>query len=184
MARCGTLSSFLGLSPGQILWRVLLLFVLAVAMLIGMGRVTVYPGILFYGIQARTPIGLVGVLTAPFLHASWAHLFANLPFVVGFGLLTLLREPLFDFVYRHLGVRASPRRPPVVGLRSDDAADGRRGVDDHLWCGCILCDGRAVWRDMRALFLSARVAECGDCVGVGTAVRSADGAISHSWANV
>lgn len=47
---------------------------------------------------ARTPIGLIGIVTAPFLHASWEHFFSNVPFVIMFSLGILLREPLVDFV--------------------------------------------------------------------------------------
>jgi membrane associated rhomboid family serine protease len=36
-----------------------------------------------FGIQARTPIGLVGILCAPFLHSNWEHLAGNtVPFVI------------------------------------------------------------------------------------------------------
>jgi membrane associated rhomboid family serine protease len=41
-----------------------------------------------YGIIPRTPSHLVGILTAPFIHASWAHLMANtLPLLVLGGLI-------------------------------------------------------------------------------------------------
>lgn len=44
-----------------------------------------------YGIHPRTPSGLVGVLTAPFLHAGFAHLLSNtLPLLV-LGFLVLQR---------------------------------------------------------------------------------------------
>ena len=43
-----------------------------------------------YGIRLRTGEGLVGVFTAPWLHAGWAHLVSNtLPFLV-LGLIVLL----------------------------------------------------------------------------------------------
>ena len=36
-----------------------------------------------YGIQPREPDGLIGIFSAPFLHAGWDHLFSNtIPFVV------------------------------------------------------------------------------------------------------
>ena len=35
-----------------------------------------------YGIQPREPDGLVGILTSPFLHGGWDHLYSNtIPFV-------------------------------------------------------------------------------------------------------
>jgi membrane associated rhomboid family serine protease len=41
-----------------------------------------------YGIEPRDPDGLIGIVTAPFLHAGFGHLFANtVPFVVmGFAI--------------------------------------------------------------------------------------------------
>lgn len=50
----------------------------------------------FYGIIPRNPIGLRGILFAPFLHGSFYHLAANtLPFLT-FGWLIMLRE-ISDF---------------------------------------------------------------------------------------
>ncbi|WP_091967284.1 rhomboid family intramembrane serine protease [Propionibacterium cyclohexanicum] len=44
----------------------------------------------FYGIHALWPSGLLGIVTAPFLHGSWEHLMSNsLPLLV-LGWLTLL----------------------------------------------------------------------------------------------
>lgn len=40
-----------------------------------------------YGIQPRTAIGLAGIITAPFLHASFAHILNN---TIGFVLLASL----------------------------------------------------------------------------------------------
>jgi membrane associated rhomboid family serine protease len=49
-----------------------------------------------FGIQPRTAGGVWGILAAPLLHASWAHLAANtLPFIV-LGWLVMLRR-LRDF---------------------------------------------------------------------------------------
>ena len=46
----------------------------------------------FYGIIPRLPIGLRGILFAPFLHGSFAHLLGNtVPFIV-LGWLIMLRE--------------------------------------------------------------------------------------------
>lgn len=43
-----------------------------------------------YGVQPRSATGLRGIVFAPFLHGSWAHLAANsLPFVVLGGLVLL-----------------------------------------------------------------------------------------------
>lgn len=36
-----------------------------------------------FGIRPRTPMGLLGILTSPFLHGSWQHLVANtIPFFI------------------------------------------------------------------------------------------------------
>ena len=46
-----------------------------------------------FGIRPRTPIGLLGIVLAPFLHGSLAHLAANsVPFAV-LALLILARDP-------------------------------------------------------------------------------------------
>ncbi|MBS7458181.1 rhomboid family intramembrane serine protease [Coralloluteibacterium stylophorae] len=58
-------------------------------------------------VRPRTPAGLVGVLTAPLVHGSWAHLLANtLPLLV-LGTLSLSAYP-----------RASLRALPLVWLGS------------------------------------------------------------------
>lgn len=43
-----------------------------------------------FGIEPRSLHGLIGVLTAPLLHASWAHLLSNLVPLLIFGFLILL----------------------------------------------------------------------------------------------
>jgi membrane associated rhomboid family serine protease len=43
-----------------------------------------------YGLVSRSLPGLVGVVTAPLLHASWAHLLSNLVPLLIFGLLIVL----------------------------------------------------------------------------------------------
>lgn len=43
-----------------------------------------------YGLVSRSLHGLIGVLTAPLLHANWAHLFSNLVPLLVFGILILL----------------------------------------------------------------------------------------------
>jgi membrane associated rhomboid family serine protease len=41
-----------------------------------------------YGLWPLKPLGLIGIITCPFLHADWAHLFANsIPLLVLGGLL-------------------------------------------------------------------------------------------------
>ncbi len=45
------------------------------------------------GIVPRTSAGLVGIVTAPFIHANAAHLLANLPPFAGLGYLVLHRAP-------------------------------------------------------------------------------------------
>lgn len=44
------------------------------------------------GIVPRTSGGLVGIVTAPFIHANAAHLLANLPPFAGLGYLVLIRN--------------------------------------------------------------------------------------------
>jgi len=44
------------------------------------------------GIVPRTNGGLIGIVTAPFIHANAAHLLANLPPFVGLGYLVLIRN--------------------------------------------------------------------------------------------
>ncbi|GAA1999259.1 rhomboid family intramembrane serine protease [Nakamurella flavida] len=43
-----------------------------------------------YGIQPRSVDGLLGILTAPFIHASWSHLLANLVPVLVLGFLVMI----------------------------------------------------------------------------------------------
>lgn len=43
-----------------------------------------------YGIQPRSVQGLLGVLTAPLIHASWSHLLANLVPVLVLGFLVMV----------------------------------------------------------------------------------------------
>ena len=43
-----------------------------------------------YGIQPRSVDGLIGILTAPFIHASWSHLLANLVPVLVLGFLVMV----------------------------------------------------------------------------------------------
>ena len=60
-----------------------------------------------FGIYPRRAVGLVGVLCAPFIHASVAHLFANTPPVIVIGTMLLYGYP-----------RASKVFLPVVYLGS------------------------------------------------------------------
>jgi membrane associated rhomboid family serine protease len=65
----------------------------AAAMVLGTLLVTVWAGAAQrLGIVPRTGAGLVGIVTAPFLHANAAHLAANLPTFVGLGYLVLHRS--------------------------------------------------------------------------------------------
>src|SRR3954447_3365425 len=49
-----------------------------------------------HGIQPRTVAGLWGLLTAPFLHASFAHLMANsVPFIILGGIVLLGGRKMF-----------------------------------------------------------------------------------------
>jgi membrane associated rhomboid family serine protease len=49
--------------------------------------------LLVYGIVPRSEIGLRGILFAPFLHGSYAHILANtVPFLI-LGWLVMLRDP-------------------------------------------------------------------------------------------
>jgi len=66
----------------------------AAAMVLGTLFVAVWAGAAQrLGIVPRTGAGLVGIVTAPFLHANAAHLAANLPPFVGLGYLVLHRSP-------------------------------------------------------------------------------------------
>lgn len=43
-----------------------------------------------YGIFPRSPLGLMGIIFAPFLHGSWSHLLANTPpFLIFGGIISL-----------------------------------------------------------------------------------------------
>jgi membrane associated rhomboid family serine protease len=54
----------------------------------------VYPPLLGYGLRPRTAVGLIGIITMPFLHAHIGHLVANtLPIIVLLGLLNVSRIP-------------------------------------------------------------------------------------------
>lgn len=44
----------------------------------------------FYGIHSLWPTGLIGIVTAPFLHGSWEHLIGNTVPLLVLGWLTLL----------------------------------------------------------------------------------------------
>ena len=60
-----------------------------------------------FGIYPRRAVGLVGILCAPFIHASVAHLFANTPPIIVIGTMLLYGYP-----------RASKMFVPVVYLGS------------------------------------------------------------------
>jgi membrane associated rhomboid family serine protease len=60
-----------------------------------------------FGIYPRSVVGLVGILCAPFIHASVAHLFANTPPIIVIGTMLLYGYP-----------RASKVFIPVVYLGS------------------------------------------------------------------
>jgi membrane associated rhomboid family serine protease len=66
----------------------------AAAMVLGTLLVAIWAGAAQrLGIVPRTGTGLVGIGTAPFLHANAAHLLANLPPFAGLGYLVLQRDP-------------------------------------------------------------------------------------------
>lgn len=74
------------------LWQAaaLLTALLACCALVLLADVVAGGALAAYGVQPRTTSGLRGILFAPFLHGSWAHLAANsLPFVVLGGLVLL-----------------------------------------------------------------------------------------------
>jgi membrane associated rhomboid family serine protease len=50
------------------------------------------PFIQNYGIVPRTATGLVGVVSSPFLHGSWSHLYANTGSLLIFGIALSLLE--------------------------------------------------------------------------------------------
>jgi len=61
----------------------------------------VRPDLLEWGLRPREASGLLGVLTTPLLHASWAHLFSNLmPLWVGLSLMV--------YLYPNTSVRVVP----------------------------------------------------------------------------
>ncbi len=64
----------------------------AVAMVVGTLLGVLSPGAASQlGIVPRTAAGLLGIVTGPFIHAGFAHLFANLPAFVVLGTLILRR---------------------------------------------------------------------------------------------
>lgn len=66
----------------------------AAAMVLGTFVATIWTGAAQrLGVVPRTGAGLVGIVTAPFIHANAAHLAANLPPFVGLGYLVLHRGP-------------------------------------------------------------------------------------------
>jgi membrane associated rhomboid family serine protease len=74
----------------------------ATAMVVGTIAVKCSQGIATrLGLQPRTGRGLVGIFTAPFLHANFAHLAANLPPFVVLGWL-VLRHGEKPFLYATL----------------------------------------------------------------------------------
>jgi membrane associated rhomboid family serine protease len=65
----------------------------AVAMVLGWCVMALSPtAAAALAITPRTPRGLIGVITAPFVHANWAHLLANLPPFLVLGWLVLARK--------------------------------------------------------------------------------------------
>ncbi|MEI7597479.1 MAG: rhomboid family intramembrane serine protease [Bacteroidota bacterium] len=64
-----------------------------------------------YGLIPRTEFGLIGIITSPFLHASYAHLFSNIfPFFFLFSLLIYsyrkIAFPVFIQIYLWTGILA------------------------------------------------------------------------------
>jgi membrane associated rhomboid family serine protease len=74
----------------------------ALVVVIFLLQITLLPQIGAFGLVPRTPWGLVGILTMPFLHASVGHLLANL------GALAFLLAFLIAF---------HPQRMPAVVVR-------------------------------------------------------------------
>ena len=65
----------------------------AVAMILGWCVMALSPAAgAALAITPRTPRGLIGITTAPFVHANWAHLAANLPPFLILGWLVLARK--------------------------------------------------------------------------------------------
>jgi membrane associated rhomboid family serine protease len=64
-----------------------LLFVLVLWLIKGTEEL-LHTSFAHYGLWPLKPLGLIGIVTCPFLHADWAHLFANsIPLLVLGGLL-------------------------------------------------------------------------------------------------
>jgi len=79
-------------SRSPTLWQraLLLLALLACFALVLAADLVTGGALTAYGVQPRSTTGLRGILFAPFLHGSWAHLAANsVPFVVLGGLVLL-----------------------------------------------------------------------------------------------
>ncbi len=91
------LLEFLGFSKAEFWARFVVMVMIGLSMFVMIIVTAQVPSLLFYGIQARVPIGLVGILTCPWLHGNWEHFWSNFPFVVGFSVLILFKEPLVDF---------------------------------------------------------------------------------------
>ena len=80
----------------------------AVAMIVGtLARWVLATGSQRLAIVPRTPGGLLGIVTAPFLHANLAHLTANLPPFVVLGALVL-----------HKGSRRFIETVAIIGIGS------------------------------------------------------------------
>jgi len=74
------------------------------------------------GIYPRHPFGLLGVLFAPFLHASWAHLIMNSLMLLILGMMVLLYgKPIFiavsvlTMLYSGLGIWLLGRKSLHIG---------------------------------------------------------------------
>ena len=62
-----------------------------------------------YGVLPRSPEHILGVLTAPFLHGEWSHIFSNsLPFFVLSAILFIIYRkvayPVFTLIYLLTGI--------------------------------------------------------------------------------
>lgn len=66
-------------------------------------RVVFRGGLLQHGIVPRTIDGLVGILFAPFLHGSWAHVSGNTIGIVMLGGLVILRNEAHFWIVSFLG---------------------------------------------------------------------------------
>lgn len=69
-----------------VLWIIALLWIIHL-----LGYVA--PHIRYMGIHPREESGLLGIVTAPFLHVNFSHLLANSTSLLIFGLLLILLEP-------------------------------------------------------------------------------------------